>query len=356
MLSLPLLTRKAARTGGGRVRRLLSSAPQKMAVVIGGSGFVGSHVVKNLVGKGYFVRATSRDAQRASWLKNLEDGTTGKVDVRSLELSTEAPDEKVMDDLVNGSQAIFFCAGFEKQDPSTIDFMVTNALAAVRAAKRQNVQCVVLTSSGGSTNPAGHPNSIPKDEVLHWSDPESQKAKGKFSPAAKTLMELQAFAEVGKNKENRVIDETKAAGSPRLCIMNPNLILGPQLHPGPISGNSLPWIVSILKGERMSEVIPNDSMSVIDVRDLAELHVAASENTGASGKYFCVERSHPWEDILTAFEVAYPGYKKPPKFEGDPAMPTQFNFTRRDSLKVPLRSLQDTVNDLIKFLEQKKAI
>lgn len=87
--------------------------------------------------------------------------------------------------------------------------------------------------------------------------------------------------------------------------MNPNLILGPQLQSGSVKGNSLPWIKKILTKETMAEMIPNDSMSIIDVRDLAALHVAAAENTEASGRYFGVNKSFEWREILSTFQVIF---------------------------------------------------
>ena len=53
----------------------------------------------------------------------------------------------------------------------------------------------------------------------------------------------------------------------------------------------------------MKEQVPNDSMSIIHVDDLALLHVACMERESASGRYFGVNRSWAWEDILKALQV-----------------------------------------------------
>ena len=90
-----------------------------------------------------------------------------------------------------------------------------------------------------------------------------------------------------------VVDEAKAtvARKIRLCILNPSLILAPQLQPGAVSGNGLPWFARIAKGEAMSDSIPNDSMSIIHCEDLAKLHVACFESAKASGRYFlCLQQ------------------------------------------------------------------
>ena len=73
----------------------------------------------------------------------------------------------------------------------------------------------MITSSTGSTNAPNASPDVLKNEIDSWSDPEIQKGKGKFSPAAKTLMEMAAFDFVGRNKKNEIIDEEKASNSPR---------------------------------------------------------------------------------------------------------------------------------------------
>lgn len=51
------------------------------------------------------------------------------------------------------------------------------------------------------------------------------------------------------------------------------------------------------------------------------------------GRYFGVDKSHPWEDILYVTQLAMQAcggtYTLPPRFEGAAATPTQFDHTRR---------------------------
>lgn len=338
------------------LRRRLS--PMSVAAVIGATGFVGSHIVNHLLSKGYSVRCSTRSVDAAQWLKRIPNASSDKVSLHPLSLTSSGPsDEAQMDSMLRGPvSSVFFCAGFETQAPETIDFMVNNALATIRAARRNEVQTVVITSSGGSTNPPGLPSDTMKSEILHWSDPEQQKSANKWSPAAKTLMEINSLLDVGRNQQNEIVDADKAKASPRLVIMNPNLILGPQLQPGEVKGNSLPWIVKILKKESMAEQIPNDSMSVIDVRDLVALHVAAAEKSDASGRYWGVNKSFKWEEILTTFQKVLPSYTPPPRFEGEAKLETQFDHTRKESLGVPLRSLEETLQDLVAFMQERKVI
>ena len=79
--------------------------------------------------------------------------------------------------------------------------MVNTAKAVLNAAsKNAEKTAVVLTSSTGSTNPPDAAGDAIKNELEFWSDPEFQKSKGKFSPAAKTLMEIEALKFVGRNQ------------------------------------------------------------------------------------------------------------------------------------------------------------
>ena len=74
---------------------------------------------------------------------------------------------------------------------------------------------VVVASSTGSTNPPNQLADAVKNEIDFWSDPEIQKEKGRFSPAAKTLMEIAALEFVGRDQKNQVTDTGKSNKSPR---------------------------------------------------------------------------------------------------------------------------------------------
>jgi nucleoside-diphosphate-sugar epimerase len=328
---------------------------------------------------GWTVRGGCRDPDQAKSWCNIKDLSSvpplpdQKLELHPLSFPADGSplQESLLDPLLadQGERkvaAVFLCVGHEKQEPSTVDFMVNAALVTLKVVRRMQAArqtgaekiVVVMTSSTGSTNLPGAEAAWRKVETEAWSDPVKQQAAGKHSPAAKTLMEQQSLQYVGRDLRNQVVDYEADQGSPRLCILNPSLILAPALKPGGTS-QALPWFGRIVRGEAMSAEVPNDSMSIIHCEDLARLHVACLENKEACGRYFGVVQSWTWKDILECIKkIRGDKYTMHPVKFTDPAPVTSFDFTRRDSLlkgaygdQCGLRGLEEILRDTITWME-----
>lgn len=306
--------------------------------VIGVSGFIGSHVAAELLRQGCSVHGTLRDpTHKRDWLQS----TVGALahDGRELKLfAADLQDRDTLAAAMEGCSGVVMSAGTEAQSPKTVSLMLAAAENTLKAAQRVGIQRVVFTSSTGSTNP---PDGEPplKRELEHWSDADQQIAVEKFSPAAKTLMERLALA-LGDRLGIRV------------SILNPSLILGPAYQPDPPS--SLRFLASILAGERMADHVPDGSMSIIDVRDLARLHVAALEDPNASGRYFGVRQSWHWADILTALGRVRPTYTAPTWPDAqERSEPTGYDLTRQKQLGVTPRDLDAILTGAVEELERR---
>eukprot|EP00095_Tigriopus_kingsejongensis_P005143 maker-scaffold100_size373717-snap-gene-2.53 protein:Tk05143 transcript:maker-scaffold100_size373717-snap-gene-2.53-mRNA-1 annotation:"hypothetical protein" len=286
--------------------------------VIGGSGFLGSHVVAQALEKGYKVQLAMRDPKdetKTTWLKQLPKAD-GLLSFHSGNLDNKGS----FDEAIQGCDGVIVCAFPETPStPELIETVKGGALHILKSCTDHKVKTIVLTSSGGSTNPKTGEPSL-KNEMEHWSDPDYQISQGKYSPAAKTLMDKAALEYGQQHPELRVV------------ILNPNLIMGPMFQPQLPEKGSLPMLSKIIKGERM-ETTPN-------------------------GRYFGVLRSFHWKEIMEAIHEVHPAFKVPTLGyeEADMITPTQFDHTRKESLGVKLRDLPTILKDAIGDLTKRAMI
>lgn len=312
--------------------------------VVGCSGFIGSHVTAELLRRGYNVNGTLRDAQgeKAYWL--MSDVAAAASGNNKLTLySADAFDKASFGPAMEGCTGVIVCAGSPAVQPETMDLMAAIAETVTEAALDAGIGRAVYTSSTGSTNPPeGEPDL--KNEVDHWSDPELQLAQKKYAAVGKTRLDRTVLAKM-----------EASGGAFRACTINPTMIVGPSYKPEP--EGSFVRFAAIVRGERFADKIPNSSLSYIDVRDLAALHVNALENEEASGRFFGVKQSWHWREILGALERVYPGYKMPPLDADEvPVRPTQFDLSRQNSLGVNLRGLDEIIGGLVEELKRREMI
>ncbi|MBF66637.1 MAG: hypothetical protein CMQ29_02950 [Gammaproteobacteria bacterium] len=294
--------------------------------VIGCGGYVGSYVTAELLARGHEVRGTVRNLapERTGWI--LEKAAAVGRDRFEL-VHADVFDKDSVVQAMRGSAGAIVCAGSPKIEPKTIPLMAAVAENCCDAALETGVTAAVFTSSTGSTNPPGGEPEF-KKEMDHWSDDELQMRTGKYAAVGKTRLDRTVLA--------------KASGSDgalRGVTINPSTVTGPCMSPEP--ANSLRSFAAIVHGERMTTV-PNSSMSMIDVRDLAAIHVAALEHESASGRYFGVKQSWHWRDILAELARQVPGYEMPEMDPDEtPVRPTGFDLTRQQSLGVSVRALAE---------------
>lgn len=312
--------------------------------VVGCNGFVGSHVTATLLGAGFSVRGTLRDpvATRSRWVESALSPLAKKG--ANLTLHTaHAADLDALTKAMQGCDGVINCAGAIRQEHTTVNLMTVLAGNVCDAAQAAGVRSAVFTSSTGSTNPSeGEPEL--KNELDHWSDDQVQLDAGKYAAAAKTRY------------DRKVLEKAEASkGGLRAAIINPSMIVGPCYQPEPVT--SLTSFAAIISGKRMKDAVPNSSMSMIDVRDLAQLHVAALLNDKASGRYFGVKKSWHWQDILAELGRQIPSYTPPePDPDQTPATPTRFDLSRQNTLDVDVRDLDAIISGLVAELRRREMI
>mmetsp|Transcript_21596 Transcript_21596/g.33853 ORF Transcript_21596/g.33853 Transcript_21596/m.33853 type:complete len:295 (-) Transcript_21596:850-1734(-) len=233
----------------------------------------------------------------------------------------------------------------------------------LKSPRCSSIQCLVLTSSMSAAAPVPEPTV--KDES-HWSDDDAQLARGNFYGCLKTRQE-----KLCQQWSEQSVQEGKLSPNFRYCAICPTMIVGAPLAAQdddnytpsgtmgslyrvikPTDGASL--IGQTLKGVKRKA--RNDSMSYIDVQDCAAMHVAAMENTNASGRYFSLVESWHWNEILSSLQELYPNISldEQYKYKGDDIIrPTQFNLDRMNSLGVKVKSIKEIFEECISFFQSK---
>ncbi|MFI6007782.1 NAD-dependent epimerase/dehydratase family protein [Streptomyces sp. NPDC051243] len=252
------------------------SAP---VLVTGGSGFVGSHLVQRLLERGYDVHATVRgtaDAAKVRPLRLMQEAHPGRLSLFEADLLTPG----AFDEAMSGCRVVFHVASpfrvpekikdgrREMVDPALLG--TRNVLAAIE--RTHTVDQLVLTSTVGAIFGDYADVAAMDDGVLseRYFNTTSTVENNPYH-YAKTVAERAAW------------DAEAAQGRWRMVSVNPGLILGPSLTPASESG-SLFLLQELFKGYFFYGA-PDFSFTTVDVREVADAHIAAAENPAAKGRY-----------------------------------------------------------------------
>ena len=273
-------------------------------LVTGVSGYIAKHVAHGLLQRGYKVRGTVRSMAKGEQVKSDLAATGVNVSGLSfVELDLEKDDG--WEDAVNDCTYIQHLASpFPLEQPSDREALVPAARAGAQrvlsAGFAAEAKRIVLTSSVVSM--IGQPGKGTHLKVTEdsWTDPDWKKLAA--YNVSKTRAEISAweFARV-QGFENR------------LTVVNPGVVLGPAI--GKSYGTSLGLIEQLFAGDFPRT--PKASFPIVDVRDLADLHIAAMKVKDAAGRRLIGAGETLWlREIADICRQAYPERgKKLPKGE-----------------------------------------
>lgn len=239
--------------------------PDQLVLVTGGSGFIGAHCIKRLLDDGYRVRTTVRSLSREAEVRQMVGD--GPLEVVTADLTSDAG----WPEAVAGCAYVLHVASpFPLGQPKDEDELIVpareGALRVLRAAREAGVQRVVLTSSFAAIGYGHGRVDTVYDETI-WTDVD---APGVTAYAkSKTLAERAAWDFV-------------ADGGPELATVNPVAVLGPAL--GRDVSTSIELVKRLLDGSMPG--VPKTAFGIVDVRDVADLHVRAMTAPDAAGERF----------------------------------------------------------------------
>lgn len=237
--------------------------------VTGGTGFVGGHVVRELVERGDEVRVTFRDEARLERLAALQPEPV-RADVL---------DRAAMRRAVRGCDLLLHTAGMVAANPVSLVWEV-NAVApriAVDAAAAEGVDRVVVTSSVAGIGPA------PGDRPGTEDDPFRGGGLGLTYVDSKHEGEVEALAAGARHG----ID---------VVVVNPSYVLGAPVDRSQPGETSTRTIGNYMSG-RLPAVVDGWS-TFADVRDVARGHLQAAERGAPGERYVLGGHDLTWPDLV----------------------------------------------------------
>jgi nucleoside-diphosphate-sugar epimerase len=256
-------------------------------LVTGGSGFVGSHCILQLLAAGHQVSTTVRSLKREAEVRAmLREGGAEAGDRLSF-FAADLESDAGWAEAVAGCEYVLHVASplpasVPKDENELIAPAREGALRVLRASRDAGVKRVVLTSSFAAIGYGQKPRNAPFDET-NWTDPNGADVQP--YPKSKTLAERAAWEFIARE-----------GGALELSVVNPVLVLGPVLAPD--------YSASIQLVQRMMDGAmpgcPRLSFGIVDVRDVADLHIRAMTHPAAKGERFLAVAG----DFVSVLDIA----------------------------------------------------
>jgi dihydroflavonol-4-reductase len=244
----------------------------ELVLVTGGSGFIAQYCILSLLDRGYRVRTTLRSlSRRQDVLDNLKTGGAEPGDRLSFLVANLMSDTGWAEAAAGCTYVLHGASptpsGDQIREEDWVRPAVDGNLRVLRAARDAGVKRVVLTSAFGAVG-VGHAASHrrPFDDA-DWSDLDGDVAPYQRS---KTLAERASWDFIAREGDGL-----------ELAAVNPTTVLGPAL--GPDYSHSIRLIKTMMDGQ---PGCPRINTCVVDVRDVADLHLRAMTDPAANGERF----------------------------------------------------------------------
>lgn len=226
-------------------------------LVSGASGYIAGFAIRQLAAEGWTVRGTVRSLAHADEVRRTLD--TPDLQLFAADLNADSG----WAEAATGADLMLHIASpipaAEPKDPNELIVPARDgALRALKAARDAGIKRVVMTSS---TAAICYGDARGNDKVFteaDWSNPDSLDSYAYIK--SKTIAERAARDFVARE-----------GGALEFATINPSAVLGPVL--GKDFSTSLEVVKKLLGGELPG--LPRLGFPIVDVRDLADLHIRA---------------------------------------------------------------------------------
>lgn len=268
----------------GEHEGFMDSAAVTKVLVTGGSGFIAGWCIRKLLAAGYPVRTTVRSLRREQEVRSLVGGDASVLQFVEADL---LQDEGWAAALEGCSHVLHLASPFPLANPRNDDELIRPAregtLRVLRAAREAKVRRVVVTSSFASVGYGHPPGRRQPFTEADWTDPDG--------PGCSAYIKSKVIA------ERAAWDFVRQEGQGlELATVNPAAVMGPIL--GPDLSTSVEIVRMMLSGALPA--VPRVGFAVIDVRDVADLHLLAMLRPEAAGERFIAAGPFQWFSEIAA--------------------------------------------------------
>ena len=245
-------------------------------LVTGGTGFIAGWCIVQLLERGYAVRTTVRDAAKEQRVRAAVRGNTDRLSVVVADLN----DDRGWDAAVAGCDYVLHVAsplggGAVKDRHALVAPARDGTLRVLRAAAKAGVKRVVMTSAAATARPPLTSDRVSDESI--WADPEDPQFDA--YRVSKILAERAAW--------DFMQSEGKAS---MLTTILPGAVFGPLRDAENLG--SVQIIHGMLRGR--PGALPRLGFWIVDVRDLADLHIRAMTAAAAAGQRFIAAGEFMW--------------------------------------------------------------
>ncbi|MEQ1510444.1 MAG: NAD-dependent epimerase/dehydratase family protein [Sphingopyxis sp.] len=245
--------------------------------VSGGSGYIAGFLIRQLVADGWMVHTSIRNLAKEDQVRNLLGVDNAKLKFFAADLMSDAGWAEAM---AGCSHVAHVASPLPSNAPKSADELIIpardGALRALKAAKAAGVKRFVMTSSAAAIA-YGHGKTKSRFTEADWTNVASKDAYPYVQ--SKTIAERAARDWVAAE-----------GGDMEYVTVNPSLVLGPLLSDD--FSTSLEAIKKLIEGSLPG--LPNFGFGVVDVRDVADLHVRCLTAPNMAGERFIASGPFLW--------------------------------------------------------------
>ncbi len=266
-------------------------------LVTGASGFVAKHLIGQLLNAGYAVRGTVRGQGKVAgiWaaVAALAPGREAALELVEADLLFNRGWAEAMSGI---AVVMHVAASIVAEEPRDPDIVVRPAVEGTERvlsfAHEAGIRRVIMTSSIATVGYGlGQVSGVRTYTEADFTDLAGMKRTWAYC--------------IGKTKAERAAWTYASGNDMGLTTIHPGAILGPATDPD--TSISLGMVTGLLDGS--TPAMPRIGFAISDVRDVAEMHLAALRDPTSIGqRYLCTGPYMRFDQVATILRRVYPDY------------------------------------------------